>query len=521
MKKALKTAAAVTALITCLSGCGGKKQETANEGGPVKISWTAWLGAPVNKDADMIKYWDEKLGVDIDVWNIEAANYIESIALKIAGGEIPDVIYLPSTSAYTKYAKDGILAELTEDEIKEYAPKLYKTYKDTDKDAFSYRKVDGKIYGIPALTTKYRRPMAYRGDWMEKLGVSELPVEFADFEKLMYKFANEDPDGNGVKDTYGLSAGGVYAVYGAYGIVPEFWLEGDDGKLVYGGVHPKMKEALGVLRKWYADGVLDPEFIVDEKQSGSSNMSTPFVTGRIGFTANGEDWHFKPKFEQSLEANDWEGDNVKELRKSDPKAADSIRLGLPVKGPYGDQGLGSSSTIGAKGATVAFSTQLSDNKEKLKKIFEVIETVGFTSRENLTTAKNGIEGKHWKYNDKGQIEFLDEKYSQYTERAKIGAHTVMTTLASLEWNDYGQESMVQWRKDTQASFGAIENKLKTVLDSEGIYGVELDKLRSETYISIITGDKDLDYFDEFVNKWYKTGGQTLTDEANKWYSEIN
>ncbi len=520
MKKMLKVFALVLAVALFATGCGGKKEEKTGENDVTKISWTAWLGAPVNEDADMIKYWNEKLNVELDVWNIEAANYIETIALKIAGGEIPDVIYIPQTSAYTKYAKDGILAEITEEQIKEYAPKLYETYLKEDPNALSYRKVDGALYGLPALSTKYRRPMAYRGDWMEKLGVEKLPEDFAEFEDLMYKFALNDPDGNGAKDTYGMSAGGVYAVYGAYGLVPEYWLENDDGRLIYGGVHPKMKEALGILRKWYADGVLDPEFIVPEKQSGSSNMSTPFVTGRIGFTANGEDWHFKPKFEQSLEAADWEGDNVKELRKVDAYAADSIKLGLPVKGPYGDQGLGSSSTIGAKGATLAFSAELADNPEKLKKIFEVIETVGFTSNENLITAKNGIEGVHWEYNDKNQIVYLDEKYQQYTERAKIGAHTVMTTLASLEWNNVGQESMVEWRENTKASFGSIENMLKTVLDSEGLYSVELDKLRSEAYISIITGDKELDYFDEFVNNWYKIGGQKLTDEANEWYKGI-
>jgi len=511
----------VIAVILCLAfavcGCGGG--ETAKDD-DTTISWTAWLGAPVEENAPMIQYWNEKLGVNIDVWNIEAANYVETISLKIAGGDIPDVLYVPTMASYTKYAKDGVLAELTEEKIKEYAPKMYDAYIKEDKDAFSYRKVDGSLYGIPALTTKYRRPLAYRGDWMEKMGVTELPETIEDFEALMYKFAKDDPDGNGEKDTYGLSASGVYAVYGAFGVVPEFWTEGEDGKLIYGGVNPKMKDALALLRKWYADGVLDPEFIVSEKQSGSSNMSTPFVNGKIGFTANGEDWHFKPKFDNSMEANDWEGDNVKELRKIDPNAADSIRLGLPIKGTYGDQGIGSSSTIGTKSATVAFSANLAKNEEKLKKILNVIETIGFTSYDNLMEAKNGIKGTHWDFNESNQVVYLDDKYQQYTERAKIGAHTVMTTLASLEWNSVGRESEAEWREKEKLTFGSIENKLKTILDSEGIYSVELEKLRSEAYISIITGEKELDYFDEFVEKWYSGGGEEMTKEANEWYAGI-
>ena len=43
---------------------------------------------------------------------------------------------------------------------------------------------------------------------------------------------------------------------------------------------------------------------------------------------------------------------------------------------------------------------------------------------------------------------------------------------------------------------------------------------SETYIAIITGDKPISYFDEFVDKWRKAGGDTLEKEANEWYASI-
>ena len=96
----------------------------------------------------------------------------------------------------------------------------------------------------------------------------------------------------------------------------------------------------------------------------------------------------------------------------------------------------------------------------------------------------------------------------------------MTTLSSLEWNGIGRENEAKWREEEKLTFGAIENKLKTILDSEGMYSVELDKLRSESYISIITGEKELDYFDTFVEKWYSLGGEELTKEANEWYKGI-
>jgi putative aldouronate transport system substrate-binding protein len=60
------------------------------------------------------------------------------------------------------------------------------------------------------------------------------------------------------------------AVFGAFGGLPgiiekdpEVWIE-KDGKLVNSCVLPEMKDALSLLAKWYADVVIDPEFITSE-----------------------------------------------------------------------------------------------------------------------------------------------------------------------------------------------------------------------------------------------------------------
>lgn len=58
------------------------------------------------------------------------------------------------------------------------------------------------------------------------------------------------------------------------------------------------------------------------------------------------------------------------------------------------------------------------------------------------------------------------------------------------------------------------NYILTPLPSSADYQAECQKLIDEGFISIITGEKPLDYFDEIVEQWYAIGGQTLTDEAN-------
>ena len=38
-----------------------------------------------------------------------------------------------------------------------------------------------------------------------------------------------------------------------------------------------------------------------------------------------------------------------------------------------------------------------------------------------------------------------------------------------------------------------------------------------TYVQIITGEKPVDAFDDFVKQWYEGGGEKITEEANEWY----
>lgn len=41
----------------------------------------------------------------------------------------------------------------------------------------------------------------------------------------------------------------------------------------------------------------------------------------------------------------------------------------------------------------------------------------------------------------------------------------------------------------------------------------LEKMENEMLLAIITGEKDLDYFDEFVEQWKSLGGDEIMAEA--------
>ena len=48
---------------------------------------------------------------------------------------------------------------------------------------------------------------------------------------------------------------------------------------------------------------------------------------------------------------------------------------------------------------------------------------------------------------------------------------------------------------------------------------ELDKLRDNTFISMIMGESSVSEFDKYVKQWKAQGGDEISKEVNNWYKE--
>ena len=84
-------------------------------------------------------------------------------------------------------------------------------------------------------------------------------------------FRNDDPDGNGVDDTWGIgfqkdivtddgaSPGSYEGFFAAYGAYAKAWVKGEDGQISYSGINPGMKDALTQLNALYEEGLIDPD----------------------------------------------------------------------------------------------------------------------------------------------------------------------------------------------------------------------------------------------------------------------
>ncbi|KUP20834.1 extracellular solute-binding protein [Paenibacillus sp. DMB5] len=484
------------------------------------ISWTMHQNLPVPDDAAVVREVEQKFGADLDVWNLENNKYESLLELKLVQGAIPDLFRIRQTQDLLKYQQQGVLAEIPQDLLDTYAPNIMKAIRENAPAYQNSGIINGAYYGIPVVnpTNIYRIPVVYRQDWLDKLGLA-VPDTLADFEKVIYAFANEDPDGNGVKDTYGLSLEGMNVIFGAFGQIvfaDQLYFSRQDQQLVIGALQPEVKEALRYLRKWYQDGVIDPEFITGENKGGYKHLSHAFINGRIGMTSMGNYYHWIQDGDYSTWTTDELGKtvetpvaatfNVKELTAKNPQAR--IVFGRPVSGPDGKRG---SKAYDMLMSFTAIGADAVKEPGKLETILQILDYVSANPDPQEDTAmKFGIQGEHWEWADSlnKEVVVLPPYDQTFSYQNTIGAGLGMTVPVM------PGERREQWAATLDLDRDGIYNALEVATPSLVKNGPELIQLRNEAYIAFITGERPLEEFGSFVKEFMAAGGAKVLREAN-------
>ncbi len=122
--------------------------------------------------------------------------------------------------------------------------------------------VNGAWVAIPKMRDLGRYGLSYRGDWADKLGIG-VPETVDDVYNMLKAFREDDPDGNGQKDTYGLEVNGSYlgwmdVIFTWFGCGVG-WVE-QDGNLVPVHETAEFKEACDWIRKLTEEDIIRPDW---------------------------------------------------------------------------------------------------------------------------------------------------------------------------------------------------------------------------------------------------------------------
>ncbi|WJH33458.1 extracellular solute-binding protein [Paenibacillus sp. CC-CFT747] len=419
------------------------------------------LGVAFPKGTDVnhnpyVDYIEKETGIRLNVTLPPLNGYDEKLNLIMGSGTGLDMINTSNSSWFVHHVNRHALLPLT-GLIEKYGPNLKKKI---PQEAWDMVTVNGEIYAIPSLNeVKGNEIMYARKDWLDRLGLKP-PHTLEEYTAVMKAFAGQDPDGDGRKDTYGFSMlesmGRTSPLLGAFGVQWNAWYE-RDGKLVYSGILPEMKQALAYFRDLYEQDVLDPEFPINKMEV----LGDKITNGQVGLYSAA--WSDTRMY---IAAN----------RAKDPKA-EWIPLDFPV---------GSGGRSGVYNTPVVRSYNMipvgSEHAE------EVIRFLDFVAGPGQTTLKLGFQGDVWtRENDRLAIRF-----DRHVEQGYRGIYGALADMADPVMTKERLEALgpsLRLSENVQSieSHLMINRFTGPSVPAMGKHQVKLSGLQEETFTRIVAG----------------------------------
>ncbi|MGF7030804.1 putative aldouronate transport system substrate-binding protein [Paenibacillus mucilaginosus] len=459
--------------------------------------------------------YEKELGIKVKYdWIVADANYNDKMNVTLASGDLPDLLKV-SPVQFEQLQQAGMLEDLTE-VYNTYASDLVKEFYAAENGA-ALKPVtkDGKIYAMVSYPGALDSSdmIWVRQDWLDKLGLG-APKSMQDVIKIAEAFTNNDPDGNGQKDTYGIQLNKdlpINAFLLGYHAYLETWFKDGSGKLVNGTVQPEVKKGLAELQRLYKAGAIDPEFGVKD-----------FAKSMEAINAGKAGMFFLPQ---------WAPFPVKEMIKKD-KNVNWV--------PYPVQSIDDKPAKTQNHQTLAgvFAVRKGyEHPEALIKLlnFQAEKMFGESAKTERAGYLNGLTGTGWQNavvsnlpankNVKAMEEVVQALDSGDTSKLGLEAKLFYEDIQA-----YRKGDLDKWHMER--IFGPLSSQAvikhyrdnNLVVMNEFIYAptktmsskqATLDKLRAETFLKIIYGDLPVDDFDKFVENWKKLGGDQITEEVNK------
>ncbi|MBD2867022.1 extracellular solute-binding protein [Paenibacillus arenilitoris] len=303
-KKLFSTIMAVSLIGGALAGCSSKAENGANAGADTGTNAGVTAPAstePANNEERALKIMTGVIGGKTPEENVlfekeierltgikatvnkPASDYDQKLLAAIASGEKYDLLQI-SKSQMNSFIDQGILTPLTDQVTGSKVLSDPSVIPTNEWDQLKTK--DGEIYGV---FTKYQggtMPIV-RADWLTKLELQE-PKTLDEYYTVLKAFTEQDPDGNGKKDTYGVSTAGLYDVQGFFSAagLKARYVQTSDGKL---DVPFSTDAAIPVyewLNKLYKEGILDPNFATND----SGKMRDLFLSDRVGMVTYWDAW---------------------------------------------------------------------------------------------------------------------------------------------------------------------------------------------------------------------------------------
>jgi len=472
-------------------------------------------------DGEAMKNLEKVLGVNLNVTWVPNASYNDKMTALLAGNDLPQLLVVQGkTPAFVQAAQAGAFWDLT-DYINDYpnlkpqesASQLSGVPVNTAQ-IWQNSSVNGKIYGVFRLRDAMRVAVIIRADWLKNLGLS-VPTTTDELYQVAKAFTENDPDGNGKNDTYGLIIPkwpGGYGSASPYDIM-ETWFGApnnwgvQDGKLVPGFSTDAFFTADAWIKDMITKGYVNPDFATLD--SGSWN--DPFVQGKGGII---------------VDLSSRAGQLMSTFKTNDPtNYGQYVTMEGNLIGPGGTRL--SYPTTGYNGFIAIPKSSVPDEAH-LRAVLTVLDKMN--SPEGQIAINNGIEGVNFQVQDSQFAVGLTDPASVQV----ITADALSMGQLGMQVNGYqaytslpaGQPELdlynLRMSIHARDSAGTVVNDptLPLVSSVATELGPTLNNIVPDARIKYFSGQLDDAGFKAEIQKWFDQGGQKIVDDMNQLYQAM-
>jgi len=448
---------------------------------------------------------------------------IQKYNLAMASGDLPDVLETVPDIIFAKMVEANLLEDLTE-AWDMYAHERWKaSFSEYGKKAWVWGELNGRKMGIPRIVDAGQEDalLWYREDWLEQLGL-DVPSTLEELHDVALAITEADIGQGAPGTTVGLLAckfywhawiGSLCPIWGGMGTQIRQWWE-SDGKLAFNGVRPEARDGLALLRQWYADGVLQKDF---------------YTRDCI------EAWQYVHSNQCGLHLSCAWGRSVDSVE-NDPSARWKV-AGIP-SGPAGK----SKETLwpfyhepmccrkGFEHVDKWFQTQnwIMELKGDAWRRMHGWEGVDY-EWEGDKVKPTDVSWSHWAVGPMGTagggnghpLETIRNIKYKVEEWGKIPAEKRDAQMNLFFEDPTGTNDLLRealfLTAEENVETGRVSELMRPPTPTQVERQADLTKLQDETFLGIITGEKPLEAFDDFVDQWKEMGGDKITEEANEWW----
>lgn len=493
---------ATLGLAACSGGDGANAEAAELESVSMMVPYLV-TNAP-SEDNEIETALEEIAEVDLDITWVPNSSYGDKTNITLAGDDIPQVMIIQGKDpGFVRNAEAGAFWDLT-DILADY-PNLKTNLPEVQQAA----SVNGKVYGIFRARDLMRTAVIVRADWLQNVGL-EVPKTTDELFEVAKAFTEQDPDGNGVDDTYGLIIPkwpGTIGTNSPYDVIETWFGAGNrwterDGELVPSFTTDEWLEAVEYEKELVDNGYVNPDYTTFD----SANWNEPFLNGKGGIII---DVHSRAGVLMNL------------FKEADPENFDQyVDIAGNLTGPDGE--LYAHPTTGYNGFLAIPKTNVRTEAE-LRAVLEVLDRLN--SPEAGKILNNGIEGVTYT---------LDGDLAVPVDDAPQVLKDTVLSYSQLGMNVNGfqgylpaqateyEQQMYDKRKEIEAadSEHAVYDEAAAYVSETYISkGAQLDMIVSDARIQYIAGQIDLAGLKDAIALWRSSGGDDIIAEINELSSQ--